>query len=506
MNIPKHYSLHSENDSHFVLHDGRDGKTFQVAKKDLHPAHQMKIMKIQKLSEGTPDEPVQQEAERAPATDSSDWQGSVGNMASATPAPTPQPVPISSEATTQPTPASGVQVGGITAPVKSQNEVNQFQANQAGEEAGLKAEGAARAKEGEANAKVYEDTNAKLAKLYADSNPPIEKLSQESDVVAHDIANFKIDPRRYYNNMSTGQKIGSAIAAIVSGIGAGASGTQNMALQHIHNAIQQDIESQKMDLGKKESLLSYNLAKYKDMKTSLLATASQMNAIAQGQIAANSARYGGLAAQGASMAALNNLKNNNLGILTSLKQQVFENQVKQHLASGDISKDNPLDYVKHVVPPEKQQKVFDEIGVAIDAHQNEPKILKAFDEAAKENTVLKTGAGLLREPGMVKALKQGILPLFKDIDSTVRQAAMDETFHNLVPSPGDSDKTNKEKRAALVNWLQSKKAAPTARGFGIDLSKFQPTQRAPGETKVVNGVTYTRGPNGEAIPVQREGS
>ncbi len=52
MELPKHYSLHSENDSHFVVHDARDGKTFHIAKKELHPANQIKVMRMQKLADG----------------------------------------------------------------------------------------------------------------------------------------------------------------------------------------------------------------------------------------------------------------------------------------------------------------------------------------------------------------------------------------------------------------------------------------------------------------------
>lgn len=50
--FPKHYSLVKEHDKHFEIHDKRDNKVFSVAKKDLHPANQIKIMKLQKLSDG----------------------------------------------------------------------------------------------------------------------------------------------------------------------------------------------------------------------------------------------------------------------------------------------------------------------------------------------------------------------------------------------------------------------------------------------------------------------
>lgn len=52
MTFPKHYSLVKDHPKHFELHDARDNKTFQIAKKDLHPASQIKVMKMQKFSDG----------------------------------------------------------------------------------------------------------------------------------------------------------------------------------------------------------------------------------------------------------------------------------------------------------------------------------------------------------------------------------------------------------------------------------------------------------------------
>lgn len=499
MEIPKHYSLHSDEDSHFVVHDKRDGKTFQIAKKALHPAHQIKVMKMQKFAEGG-------ETEEAPA----DVNGIPYYLAENAPEPTPQSAPSSNTAEIAP-PVATPQAEVAQAPAKKLDEAQQFEANQALEERGLQAKGNLEAKAGELNARAYEDTNSKINKFMEASNVPIEKLSQENDAMAQALADPKsdVDPRRYFHNLGTGGKIMNAIAMILGGMGAGLTHGPNMGMEVINNAINKDIESQKINLGKKESLLSQNLARFKDMKTAQMATYSQMNAMAQGQIAANTARYGGQAGQAMAQAALGQLKNQNLQSLTALKQQMFESQIKQHLAGGDIANDNPLDYVKHVVPPAHQQKVFDEIGVAQDATQNEPSILKAFDEASKENTILRTGAGYLREPGSVNALKQGMLPLFKDIDGTVRQAAMDETFHNLVPKPGDADAKIQYKRNALIDWLHSKKAAPTARGFGIDVNKFQNTGRSGVTSNPLEGQTASDGKgnrivmkNGNWMPVR----
>jgi len=66
-------------------------------------------------------------------------------------------------------------------------------------------------------------------------------------------------------------------------------------------------------------------------------------------------------------------------------------------------------------------------------------------------------------------------PTFKDLEGTVRQAAMDNTFKNITPQPGDKDYTVETKRQALLDYLQSKASASTAKGYGIDLHRFEST-------------------------------
>lgn len=137
--------------------------------------------------------------------------------------------------------------------------------------------------------------------------------------------------------------------------------------------------------------------------------------------------------------------------------------------------DDPAKMVPGNVPKEHQAAVFKEIDSAENTKRMAAEIMKSFDSATTENTVMKTGAGMLRTPASVMALHQALQPTFKDLEGTVRQAAMDNTFKNVTPAPGDSDKTIATKRAALEEYLQSKASAPTARAYGIDLSKFEST-------------------------------
>lgn len=137
--------------------------------------------------------------------------------------------------------------------------------------------------------------------------------------------------------------------------------------------------------------------------------------------------------------------------------------------------DDPAKLVPGMVPKEHQAKAFGEIDAAENTKRMASEIMKSFDSATQENTALKTGFGILRTPASVMALHQALQPTFKDLEGTVRQAAMDNTFKNVTPAPGDTEQTIATKRAALKEYLQSKASAPVARAYGIDLAQYDST-------------------------------
>lgn len=134
---------------------------------------------------------------------------------------------------------------------------------------------------------------------------------------------------------------------------------------------------------------------------------------------------------------------------------------------------DPAELVRKLVPESRQQKVFDEIEAAQNTAHNAPNILKAFDSAASNTHAADFVPGV--DNADQKAMHALMGPTFKDVEGTVRQAAMDNMNHNTTPQVGDSKETIAKKRAALVGYLKSKSAAATSKGFGLDLSQFPST-------------------------------
>ncbi len=134
---------------------------------------------------------------------------------------------------------------------------------------------------------------------------------------------------------------------------------------------------------------------------------------------------------------------------------------------------DPAVLVPHAVPEHQQTKVYDEIRTAQDTAKLTPQILQAFDNAANKLHAADFAPGL--DNADQKALHALMGPTFKDVEGTVRQAAMDNMAKNTTPQFGDSAETLATKRAALMGYLQSKSSAPTAKAYGLDLSKFKTT-------------------------------
>jgi hypothetical protein len=91
------------------------------------------------------------------------------------------------------------------------------------------------------------------------------QLNQERLHTLDDLDNQHIDADRYVKNMTTGDKVKSTIGLILGGFGAMA-GQQNLAYQALQNNITRDIDAQKSNLGKSESMLNNNLQQFGNLR------------------------------------------------------------------------------------------------------------------------------------------------------------------------------------------------------------------------------------------------
>lgn len=380
--FPKHYSLHSETDKHFVIHDQRDNKTFHVAKKDIHPANQMKIMKMQKLSEGGGVDPVDPK-------DVSDWMSGLRKTGAAIKddifggpnahdlfrdpkydqAPQSEPAPAS--VPDENAPDQNVNVNppqtATQAPQAPQDYNAQLNGTPFGkafsqEAAGIQ-QGAQAQAQGQAEmAKQQEAYQQQMRDFNYQSQQEQFNKKTELDNMMQEMQGEKIDPDRFWHDKSTGSKIGTALALVLGGIGSGLTRGPNQAMQMIDKLMDRDLESQKANMNNKHNLYNLNLRRYNDQNMADQSTRLQMATALQSQIQATMARTNSALAKAQGQQMLGQLEMQKAQILQGWGVQAAKNKV-MGAATGEggvpVTQEHPMllndkDYVnKRVVVGDK---------------------------------------------------------------------------------------------------------------------------------------------------------
>jgi len=310
--ILKHLRLIGEHPTHFELHDMRNNKSINIAKPHIGEEIFKQIRKLPKLEDASPtkearadrlidknpklpsvampsSDPASQhlsdggevaessnplladasDAEVAP-TEEADAQSSAPNQIVEMPGQEgiPEAPGIMSAVGTPNTSPSAAQTGiPFQSPQQGmQNTGTTFPGNDIMNKA-LSSEQTANTAVGDAQASMGKQTATvlnSLAKQQQDLQDTYQaqrdNLTNLASKYTDDIANFKIQP--YWEHQSTGNKISAAIALGLGSLSqgfaraGGSPNAQNPAVEMINKAIDQDMEAQKLNLGKKESLLS----------------------------------------------------------------------------------------------------------------------------------------------------------------------------------------------------------------------------------------------------------
>lgn len=109
----------------------------------------------------------------------------------------------------------------------------------------------------------YQNQAQAALAAYQKANEPVMK---ERQALITDINGRHIDPKKYVNEMSTGKKISTGIGLVLGGMGAGLTHGPDLAFQYLQDQIARDIDSQKAELGKKNTLLNHNFQQSKSLE------------------------------------------------------------------------------------------------------------------------------------------------------------------------------------------------------------------------------------------------
>lgn len=135
-----------------------------------------------------------------------------------------------------------------------------------------------------------EQQKVATAKLWDDR---YNEAQARGEQLAKDLAQEKLDPRRFWHNKNVGQKVAATLALALGGFGQAFGGGPNPALAMLQKQAEEDVEAQKADLGKKQSILSHYVQQGHDIQEAKkLAIADLMDG-ARGQMELMATKYGG---------------------------------------------------------------------------------------------------------------------------------------------------------------------------------------------------------------------
>lgn len=322
-----------------------------------------------------------------------------------------------------------------------------------------------------AQSKAYKEYNDKMAEMQSPQEV-MDSYKAKDEQLMKSYLDQKIDPDNYIHHMSTGSKIKAGIAMALGGLGAGLTGGPNQAMEWFKGAIDRDMEAQKNDQGKNYNLWRMNRDAMGDNMRANMATKNQMWTGVQAKIAMAAANAQAPVAKFHAQQMIDDIEKQKIS-----NRQTMGLMTQGMQGGGSFSTADPAQLVQQMVPKELQPKAYEEIGAAQETVKNAPGILKAFDNAANNIHAVDIIPGMQNVDQ--KAMHTLLGPTFKDVEGTVRQAAMDNLFGNVTPQVGDNANTINVKRGALMGYLKSKSSAPINKGNGVDLSRFSSTSMDP---------------------------
>ena len=414
---------------------------------------------VQGFRNGVAGEPLNPEAPAAPAAASQEAAPSAAPAAapSATGAATPNP--LTSQFDSLP---KDVSLGKAYELGKAGIGMEQKAEQQKAEEAGR----AAQTHEG----------NLRMQQQVFDGG--VQELNQHVQDTIQDVKDGHINPNHFWESKSSIGKVSTAIGLILGGAGGGLTHQENPALKFLNQQVERDVDAQRSNIANRHTLLNAYMKQFDNLQVATNMTKATELGIYASQLEQAAAKAADPAAKARALQGYAQL-------MTQIAPLVQQAQVLRMAqggggqgGSGGQQQTDPAAFVPHLVPKDHQEATYKEIERAQDTRRMGKNIMDAFDKTAEENTVVRRAGGLRGDPGSLLALHQALQPTFKDLEGTVRQSAMDNTFKNVTPERGDTAHRIEEKRQALAEYLKSKASAPRAKSYGIDLERFGSTSSA----------------------------
>lgn len=296
-----------------------------------------------------------------------------------------------------------------------------------------------------------------------------QNLVDESAKTKADIAAGHIDPNKYLKSMSTGGKIATGIGLIFGGMGAGLTHGPDLAFKGLQDNIERDIQSQRDELGKKQSLLSHNLQQTRDLDEAYGRTRMQTNDILGSHLRMTADQSADPIAK-ARMMQIAGMTDQSTA---QLQHQMAMAKMQQAVMGGGQGGQgmNPVMAIKLLAPPAQQPALMKDLKTKQDTDGNIQNMLGAFDRVAGKNTILN------------KANPQAQSQIDADWDPKMVKLAHESAgrfnleelpiMNKYKPNALDTSSTIAQKRQDFLSDMTSRAHFPSLEPYGVRASMPQ---------------------------------
>lgn len=333
------------------------------------------------------------------------------------------------------------------------------------EKKGISQEADAQAAQAKATAAAEIETQQRLQSVQENYQKSLAELQSERQALQADLQNAHIDPSRFINNMSTGKKIGTAIGLMLSGLGAGGSGQQNMAEKFLRSQIDADIEAQKGEIGKKQNLLSMNMQKFGDLRAATEMTKAMQLDIAASKLRQSAEQTKEPIVRARALQAAGKLDRESAEMIDKLAKTRAMNM---QLRSGQI---RPEQMIHSKIQDESERKLAREEYAGVEKLKTSARNVNDLYDQIKDVGAIGANLPFSGSRAKMGTVRAQLTAAVKDL-SKEKFTDQDEKSQiwPLLPEGSDTPEQLQIKKQGLINLMKSKMGGtPTLSAYGINV-------------------------------------
>jgi hypothetical protein len=388
------------------------------------------------------------------------------------------------------------------------------------EKAGILGQAQAQADLAKAQEAIYQQRVQSQQEAQDKFQQQYSDLNDERKAFIKDIQDAHINPEEYWTGHKDAQgnivgghsKIMSAIGLILAGFNP--TNRPNAAMEMLKYQMDQNLEAQRQNLQSKQNLLAANLRQFGNLKDAVEMTRIMQNDMAVNMLQQAAAKAGSPMAKAQAQQAIGKLEMETAPMF----QQFAMRRALINAANGGASPQSTehlLSYLRVMNPEaakEMESRFVPGVGLAsvpVPQEVRQQMIGKQNFQAAIQDMMqwASQHSGSL-SPSAIAEGKTKAANLQNLYREAINGGVFKQGEQHFIGSIIDSDPTKFFNSIRVMPKLQEAMRENAAslntlrRGYGIQTQNAPAGQSAGPQVKVINGVKYMRGPNGEAIKIK----